>query len=155
MKRLIGRLTFTSSTWATLPPRLAIGIVFIAHGSQKVFGTFGGPGLTKWMTLTPLAPYLMRPAWFWLAADALSEFLGGVMILLGLFTRIGAALICIAMLTAIVHVHWPHFFITEKGFEYPLTIIGAVLSLVILGGGRASGDQYLENRFAAKKEIEE
>jgi putative oxidoreductase len=146
VKGFIYKLTMTFATWTTLPLRLAVGIVFIAHGAQKVFGTFGGPALRKWMTLTPLAPSLMRPAWFWLAADALGEFIGGVLILLGLFTRVGAFLIFCAMLTAIIHVHWPNFFLTNKGFEYPMTLLAVTVSLMITGGGRASIDRYIADR---------
>lgn len=144
---MIRKLTFTFATWSTLPLRLALGIVFIAHGSQKVFGAFAGPGLAKWMTLTQLAPFPLRPAALWLAADALGEFIGGTLILLGLFTRIGAFIICCAMVTAIVAVHWPNFFITNRGFEYPMTLIAVALSLLIIGGGRASIDLYLSRRW--------
>jgi putative oxidoreductase len=144
---MLRKLTATFATWSTLPSRLALGIVFTAHGAQKVFGTFGGPGISRWMTLTRLAPFPMRPAWLWLAADALGELIGGILILLGLFTRIGAIIICCAMLTAIFAVHWPHFFIMSNGFEYPLTLIGVALSLFIIGGGRASIDRYLSNRI--------
>lgn len=143
MKPIIRKLMATSPVWTTLPLRMTLGIAFIAHGSQKVFGTFGGPGLAKWMTLTKLAPSLMRPAWFWLAADALGEFIGGLLILFGLFTRLGAILIFCAMLTAIAHVHWPNFFLSSNGFEYPMVIIGVAVALLISGGGNISTDLYL------------
>ena len=146
MKSLLKKLTSTTGIWSTIPLRLALEVVFVGHGAQKVFGTFGGPGLAKWMTLTKLAPSLMRPAAFWLAADALGELIGGLLILLGLCTRLGAFLICCAMLTAIAHVHWPNFFLTNNGFEYPLLIIGVALSLLITGGGRASIDLWLSKR---------
>jgi putative oxidoreductase len=144
---MLKRLTATFATWSTLPSRLALGIVFTAHGTQKVFGTFAGPGLARWITLTRLAPFPLRPAWLWLAADALGELIGGILIVMGLLTRIGAIIICCAMLTAIVAVHWPNFFITNNGFEYPLTLIGVALSLLITGGGHASIDRYLSNRL--------
>lgn len=144
---MLKKLTATYATWSTLPSRLALGIVFTGHGAQKVFGAFAGPGLGRWITLTRLVPFPLRPAWLWLAADALGELIGGVLILLGLFTRIGAIIICCAMLTAIVAVHWPNFFIMNNGFEYPLTLIGVALSLFIIGGGRASVDRYLTNRL--------
>jgi len=57
VKLIIRKLTSTILTWATLPLRLAVGIVFIAHGAQKVFGTFGGPDLAKWTLLTQLASF--------------------------------------------------------------------------------------------------
>jgi putative oxidoreductase len=144
---VLKKLTATSAIWSTLPLRLAIGVVFIAHGSQKVFGTFAGPGLSKWMTLTRLAPFPLRPAWLWLAADALGELIGGLLILLGLFTRLGAFIICCAMLTATIGIHWPNFFITNNGFEYPLALIAITVSLLITGGGNASIDLYLSRRL--------
>jgi len=147
MKTVLKKLTATSAIWSTLPLRLAIGVVFIAHGSQKVFGTFSGPGLSRWMTLTRLAPFPLRPAWLWLAADALGELIGGLLIFLGLFTRLGAFIICCAMLTATIGIHWPHFFITNNGFEYPLTLIAITVSLLITGGGNASIDLYLSRRL--------
>jgi putative oxidoreductase len=143
VKLIIRKLISTSPVWSALPLRLTLGLAFIAHGSQKVFGTFGGPGLAKWMTLTKLAPSLLRPTWFWLAADALGEFIGGLLMLLGMLTRLGAFLIVSAMLTAIAHVHWPNFFLTNNGFEYPMVIIGAAVALLIAGGGRISTDLYL------------
>lgn len=148
------RLTSTFATWSTLPLRFVLGIVFIAHGCQKVFGTFGGPALVKWISLSKLAPFPLRPTWFWLGADALGELIGGLLIFFGLFTRIGAALICCAMLTAILAVHWPNFFITNNGFEYPMTLIGMSVSLLITGGGRASVDLYLSKWSGRHKKNE-
>src|SRR6185369_3418772 len=101
---MFGRLIATSSTWFTLPIRLALGAVMIAHGSQKVLGTFGGPGFNAFISgSTPFS--FMRPTWFWLSAAAFSEFVGGILVLLGLLTRVGAFFISCVMLTAIMGVH--------------------------------------------------
>jgi putative oxidoreductase len=150
IEAMMRKLISTCAIWSILPARLSLGIIFIAHGAQKVFGSFGGPGLAKWMTLSQLAPFPLRPAWLWLAADALGELLGGILIFFGLFTRVGAFLICCAMLTAIVAVHWPNFFITNRGFEYPMILIAVAVSLLIGGGGQASIDLYLTKRSNAK-----
>jgi putative oxidoreductase len=83
----------------------------------------------------------------WLAADALGELIGGLLILVGLFTRLGAFIICFAMLTATIGIHWPNFFITNNGFEYPLALIAITVSLLITGGGNASIDLYLSRRL--------
>jgi len=147
---MLRRLTSTSSSWATVPLRLALGIIFIAHGSQAVFGSFGGPGWTKWISLSQLAPFpFMRPAWLWLGAAGLSELGGGALVLLGLFTRVGAFLIASVMLTAMLGVHWKNgFFLKPQaaGIEFTLALLGAALSLLISGGGKASIDQLIGGR---------
>ena len=140
---MFGRLIATSSTWFTLPIRLALGAVFIAHGSQKVLGTFGGPGFTNFVAgNTPFS--FMRPAWFWLAAAAFSEFVGGILIVLGLLTRVGAFFIACVMLTAIIGVHLPGgFFGSNRGYEYPMSLLAMAIALLIAGGGQASVDRAL------------
>ena len=136
------RLIATSRTWITLPLRLALGVVFVAHGAQKVLGTFEGPGLGKFIAgPTPFG--FMKPAWLWLGAAALSELFGGILILLGLLTRVGAFFIACTMLTAVVGVHWPSFFASNRGFEYPLSLLAMSLALLISGGGMASIDLAL------------
>jgi putative oxidoreductase len=134
------RLLSTGSYWMTIPLRLALGAVFIAHGSQKVLGAFGGKGLFAWTSGS--APLGLHPAWLWLGAAALSEFLGGILVLLGLVTRLGAFMIASVMLVAIYGVHWPGFF-APGGFEYPLSAFAMSLALLISGGGNASFDRVL------------
>ena len=147
---MLRKLTSTLSTWATVPLRLALGIIFIAHGAQMVFGSFGGPGWTKWISLSQLAPFpFMRPAWLWLGAAALSELVGGVLVLLGLFTRVGAFLIASVMLTAMLGVHWKNgFFLSPQaaGIEFTVALLGAALALLVSGGGKASVDQMIGGR---------
>ncbi len=136
------RLMATSSTWCTIPIRLALAVIFVAHGSQKVLGTLGGPGLKVWISgTTPFS--FMRPAWLWLAGAAFAELLGGILVGLGLLTRVAAFFICCTMLTAIVGVHWPNFFMNNRGFEYPLALFAMSFALLISGGGMASIDRSL------------
>ena len=74
----------------SLPIRLALGGIMVAHGAQKVLGSFGGPGFKAVINI-PKAPFsFMRPAWLWWGAAALSEFIGGILIVLGFLTRVGA-----------------------------------------------------------------
>lgn len=139
------RLIATSSNWATIPVRIALGIVFFAHGAQKVLGSFEGPGLANFISAqAPLG--FMRPSWLWLGAAAFSEFVGGILILLGLFTRVGAFFIACTMLTAIAGVHWPNFFASKRGLEYPLALFAIALSLLISGGGSLSVDQAMSGK---------
>ena len=142
---MLRKLTATTATWATVPLRLTLGVIFIAHGAQKVFGAFGGPGM-RGFTSFPAPFPAMRPAWLWMGAAAFFEFIGGILVLLGLFTRLGAFLIACVMLTAIVGVHWPNFFANNRGFEYPLALLGMSLALLIAGGGQASVDRMMGGR---------
>jgi putative oxidoreductase len=137
---MLRRLTSTSSLWATVPLRLALGIAFIGHGAQKILGSFNGPGWAKWISMpAQYAPLpFMRPASLWLGAAAISELLGGILVLLGLLTRVGALLIICVMITAIV-VLWPAFF-PPAGMELAVAMLGMALALLITGGGQASVD---------------
>ena len=143
---MLRRLTSTSSTWATVPLRLAVGIAFIGHGAQKILGSFSGPGWAKWISLPPqYAPLpFMRPSSLWLGAAAISELAGGILILLGLLTRVGAFLIICVMATAIL-VLWPAYF-APAGFELAAAFLAIALSLLISGGGQASIDRMIGGR---------
>jgi putative oxidoreductase len=137
------KLITTSSTFATIPIRLALAIVMIAHGSQKVLGSWGGSGFKAFTSgNTPFG--FMRPAWLWLAAAALSELVGGVLVGLGFLTRVAAFFISCVMLTAIAGVHWPNgLFSANRGYEFPMTLLAMALMLLISGGGQASVDRAL------------
>ncbi len=143
---MLRRLTSSSSTWVTIPLRLALGAIFIGHGAQKVLGKFNGPGWNKWLTMSQFAPFsFMKPAWVWLAAAALAELIGGILVLLGLLTRVGAFLITCVMITAIIGMHWPAFF-GPTGMELALACLGGALALLIAGGGQASIDRMIGRR---------
>jgi putative oxidoreductase len=143
---MLRKLTATSATWAMLPLRLALGVIFIAHGAQKVFGAWEGPGLRAFISFPP--PYsFMRPAWLWMGAAAIAELAGGILVLLGLFTRVGAFLIACIMLTAMLGVHLSKgFFMSSMGIEYTLALLGMALALLIAGGGQASADKMISRR---------
>jgi len=137
------KLIATSSTFATVPLRLALAIVMIAHGSQKVLGLWGGPGFKQFIAgNTPFS--FMKPTWLWLGAAALSEFVGGILVGLGFLTRVGAFFVGCVMVTAIAGVHWPNgLFSANRGYEYPMALLGIVLALLISGGGQLSVDKAL------------
>ena len=95
--------------------------------------------------MAPAVPFtFMRPTPLWLGVAAVSELLGGVLILLGLLTRVGAFLIVCTMLTAI-KLLWPAFF-APTGIELPVALLGGALTLLIGGGGQASVDRMLSGR---------
>ena len=138
------KLIATSASWVPLPLRIAMGVVFMAHGAQKVLGSWGGPGFNAFISNdTPFA--FMRPAWLWLAAAALSELIGGLLVMIGLFTRVGAFFIGCVMLTAVVGVHANAFF-GARGMEYALTLLLIAIALLISGGGALSLDRVLSPR---------
>ena len=136
------RIISTSSSWVTIPIRLALAAIFFAHGAGKVFGSFGGPGLNNFINSGPAPFSFMRPAWLWWGAAAVSELLGAILVFLGLLTRVGAFVLACVMLTAIT-VHWPAGFIAKGGYEYPLALFSMSLALLIAGGGMASIDRNL------------
>jgi putative oxidoreductase len=143
---MLRRIMATSASWFTIPVRLALAAVMIAHGSQKVLGSFGGPGFNAYTSgTTPFS--FMRPAWLWLAAAAFSEFVGGILIGFGFLTRISAFFIACTMLTAVIGVHLPGgFFASNRGYEYPLSLLAMALALLISGGGMLSVDRAISGR---------
>ncbi|MFN2596137.1 MAG: DoxX family protein [Pyrinomonadaceae bacterium] len=144
------RLIATTATWITVPLRLTLGVVFIGHGAQKVFGAWDGPGWGKFISFpTPFS--FMRPAWLWMAAAALAELVGGVLVLLGLLTRVGAFLIMCVMLTVIFGVLWTEGFFLPRGYEFPFALLGVCLALLIAGGGRLSLDAALVDPRARRR----
>ena len=120
----------TSVDWALLTVRVAAGIIFAAHGAQKVFGAFGGPGLAGTVQFMGPIGYLV----------AIGEFFGGLGVLFGFLSRFSAAAQILIMLGAIVKVHAANgFFLGAKpGFEFNLALIGLLLAIVIAGPGRFS-----------------
>lgn len=145
----IQRLLATNAGWGTLALRIPTGIIFAAHGAQKLFGWFGGYGLEgtgQWMASIGLTPgYSMAL----LAGSA--EFFGGLALVLGLLVRPAAAALAFSMLVAILTVHiGKGLFVTNNGYEYALAMLAIAVSLVVAGGGRASLDQTLARNIIAR-----
>lgn len=132
-------LTSTINTWALLPMRLALGTIFFAHGAQKLFGVWGGRGFSVW--ISGVAPFGLRPSALWLGAAAFAEFIGGLSVMFGFMTRIGAFLLVCVMGVAMAGVHWKNgLFLNNGGFEYTLALLAMSLTLLIAGGGNGSID---------------
>jgi putative oxidoreductase len=122
--------------------RLVVGLTVAAHGAQKLFGVWGGSGMTGWTQM--VQRLRIRPArpWAWVAA--LSEFGGGLLLALGLLSPFGSLAIIGVMLVAIATVHLSKgFWVTKGGFEFNLTLIGAATALAITSPGAYSLDNAL------------
>jgi putative oxidoreductase len=126
---------------ALLIIRIAGSVPFLFHGSTILFGAFGGPGPQGFSALihAPVAVgYLV----------GLAQLLGGIAILAGIFTRIGAACIIVVMLGAIFLVHLPRGFdISKGGAEYALTELLIAIALLIIGSGNYSLGSRLPHPF--------
>ncbi|MEB8433060.1 DoxX family protein [Cocleimonas sp. KMM 6892] len=136
---LLNRIFTTDESLSSLILRIPIGVIFIAHGGQKLFGLFGGYGLegtAKWMASIGLEPgYLMA-----LMAGS-AELFGGLALILGLLVRPAALVLAVTMLVAIFSVHFSNgLFISNKGYEFALALFAASAALVFSGAGRFSLD---------------
>ena len=144
---LIQRLLATDAGWAPLALRVPVGIIFAAHGAQKLFGWFGGYGLQgtgQWMDSIGLAPgYLMAM----LAGSV--EFFGGLALIAGLLMRPAAAALAATMVVAILSVHIDKgLFVAKDGYEFALALLAVTIALAIGGAGKASVDRRLSERLA-------
>lgn len=139
----INRLLNQLGQWAPLFLRLTLGVIFIAHGADKLFGWFGGGGFSA--TASQFENDLgLHPGWFHAALGGGGELVGGSLVLLGLLTRIGGFLIASTMVVAIITVHLSNgLFARDGGFEFPLALLGAALSLMASGGGQLALDRLL------------
>lgn len=126
--------------------RVVVGAVMSAHGAQKLFGWFGGYGLKG--TGGFFEQLGFRPGVAFAAAAGLSEFVGGLLLILGLFTPLGAAAVLGAMIVASVSVHLKGgFFATNNGIELPFLYGLISLGLIFIGAGRYSLDAELGLTF--------
>lgn len=139
IEHLIYKITKTEQSLSVLPLRVIAGIVFAAHGGQKLFAWFGGYGLQgtgQWMESIGLTPgYLMA-----LMAGS-AEFFGGLFLIIGFLTRLTSFVLAITMVIAIVTVHLDNgLFLSNNGYEFGLSLLAITIALLIQGGGKYSLD---------------
>jgi putative oxidoreductase len=135
--------------------RVALAVVFIAHGGQKLFGIWGGPGLEA--TAGFFAQMNLAPAMPLAFAVAVIEFVGGLLLLAGAFTFVTALLLAVDMFVAILKVHLAAGFFLNwnlipgqgHGFEYNLTLLAALICLMLTGPGALSMDSRRASHAAA------
>ncbi len=119
--------------------RLVTGLTLAVHGTQKLFGWFGGPGLTRLMQ--GFEKQRFKPAWFWVCLVILGEVGGGVSVALGFLTPLGAAGIFGVMFMATFKSHWKNGFIVSKGgYEYTLVLMAVSTAIGLMGPGSYSLD---------------
>ncbi len=122
--------------------RVIIGLTLAAHGSQKLFGWFSGPGLKGFSAGTKRMGF--RPPLFWAVMAALGEFGGGLLLALGLLTPLGALGMMSAMFVAIVKAHWAKGFWNSKGgIEFPFSLWTIAFAVGLAGPGAYSLDALL------------
>ena len=139
---LLHRLLVTDAGWGSVALRIPAGIIFAAHGGQKLFGWFGGYGLggtAQWLDSIGLGPGMLMALLL-----ACAEFFGGLALVVGLLVRPAAAVLAFAMAVAIFAVHASKgLFVANNGYEFALALLAIAAALVFMGGGRASIDGAL------------
>ena len=141
------KLITTDDNPATVILRLVLGVVFFAHGAQKLLGWFGGPGFSGTMGMFTGCLHIPAPLAFLAIA---AEFFGGLGLILGFLTRIAAFGISVNMLVAVATIHHSYGFFMNwtgsqkgEGFEYHLLVLAITAYLIIRGAGAFSVDHAI------------
>jgi len=126
--------------------RVVAGLTISAHGAQKLLGWFEGSGFAGAVKMQERMG--LRPAWLWACLVVLGELGGGLSVALGILTPLGAAGMVGAMFMAIVKAHWKNgFFNGKRGFEFPLQLLTAGVTIGLIGPGPLSLDALLSIRL--------
>lgn len=146
IKNIANVITKTEQSLAAVPLRVIAGIIFAAHGAQKLFAWFGGYGLEgtgQWMESIGLAPGFLMAL---MAGSA--EFFGGLFLIVGLLTRPASFVLAITMVVAIFTTHIDNgLFMSNNGYEFGLALLAITLALVIQGGGKFSLDNVINRNL--------
>ncbi|MFJ8244337.1 DoxX family protein [Peribacillus asahii] len=122
--------------------RLVVGVLFIGHGAQKLFGSFGGYGLKGtggWFESIGMKPGVTMALF-----AGLSELIGGILFVLGFLTPLAGVIIAGTMVMAIVKVHGPNgLWATSNGYEYNLTLLAVAIGIALIGPGQYAVDAFL------------
>jgi putative oxidoreductase len=147
MKTFMHTLITTKLGLDTLPVRLGAGVIFTAHGAQKLFGWFGGYGLegtAGWMESIGLAPGTLMAA-----AAGSAEFFGGLLLIAGLLVRPTAFVLAMTMLVAIITVHVQNgLFMSNNGYEFALALLVISVGLAVRGAGSLSIDNLIQKKLS-------
>jgi putative oxidoreductase len=142
----INSITKTEQSLSSLPLRLIAGLIFTAHGAQKLFAWFGGYGLEgtgQWMQSIGL-----EPGFFMALMAGSAEFFGGILLLIGFLTRPVSFVLAITMIVAIFSVHINNgLFMSNNGYEFALSLLAITLALFVQGGGKYSIDRHVYRKL--------
>lgn len=147
---IVNRIFASTSNWSPLTLRVPLGIIFIAHGAQKLFGSFGGYGLSG--TGQYFASLGLEPGVTMAALAGGVEFFGGLALVFGVLTRPASLALAFTMLVAAITAHGANgLFLDNGGYEYALALLAGSVSLLITGGGRGSVDELITRKLAYSK----
>ena len=122
--------------------RVIVGLVFAAHGAQKAFGWWSGPGFPKWRAA--IAGMGFRPVGLWAVASVGAELAGGVLLIAGFLTPLVAAFLVAQSIVIIGQVHLRNgFWNGGSGYEFPLTLAAGAFALATTGSGSISVDRAI------------
>ncbi|MCW2098889.1 DoxX family protein [Pseudomonas helleri] len=142
MSKLIQTVFATRAGYGLTVLRVFVGIIFAAHGSQKLFGWFGGGGLAgtaQWMESIGLAPGTLMAL-----LSGGTEFFGGLALIIGLLARPAALGLSFTLLVAIFSVHIHNgLFMANNGYEFALALLGGTLAVLLEGAGKLSADRAI------------
>lgn len=149
VRKLLGNVFSSKVGLSMLMVRVCVGLTFMAHGSQKLFGFFGGGGLAgtaKYMSSLGLEPGVLMAL-----LSGSSEFFGGMFFILGFLVRPAAISLFITMIVAIATVHIGNgFFIQKSGFEYAFILAIVCVLILIQGAGKWSLDNIVSKALSNK-----
>lgn len=138
----INSVLFTRAGWGITVLRIFIGIIFMAHGSQKLFGLFGGGGLAG--TAQYMESLGLTPPTLMAALSGGAEFFGGLALVIGLLARPAALALVGLLMVAIFSVHIGNgLFMANNGYEFALALLGGAIAVLVEGAGRASVDRMI------------
>lgn len=139
---ILNAVVASRASWGLSIIRILVGIIFMAHGAQKLFGLFGGGGLAgtaQFMESLGLAPGLLMAL---LSGGA--EFFGGLALVIGLLVRPAALALTVTLIVAIFSVHIGNgLFMANNGYEFALALMAGTLAVLVEGAGRGALDRLI------------
>ncbi|EJN33217.1 MULTISPECIES: DoxX family protein [Pseudomonas] len=142
MSSLINKVLFTRAGYGLTILRIAVGVIFAAHGSQKLFGLFGGYGLAG--TAQYMDSIGLHPGYVMATLAGGTEFFAGLALIIGLLVRPAALGLTFLSLVAIFTVHIGNgLFMANNGYEFALALLGGSLAVLIEGAGKLSVDRAI------------
>ncbi len=122
--------------------RVVAGLIFAAHGAQKAFGWWNGPGVAGWRSA--MGHMGLKPPALWAALSTAAELAGGIALAVGFLTPLAAAALVAQGLVIVLRAHWAAgFWSANKGFEFPLSLLGGASAVLFAGPGAWALDVVL------------